>query len=107
MSRTPSDRTRLIRSATRRPEAGRRPVNPPIERVSTLLNPHAGMLFDPAPGPVYGIEDLAAARELRNLLAELEGAAGAWITPSGLSALTVPLIALTRPGDGVLTTDAL
>lgn len=107
MSRTPSDRTRLIRSATCRPEGGRRPVNPPIERASTLLNPHAGSLVDPALGPVYGIEDLAAATELRRLLAELEGAAGAWITPSGLSALTVPLIALTRPGDGILTTDAL
>lgn len=62
---------------------------------------------DEGAGPVYGIEDLAAARELRSLLAGLEGAADAWLVPSGLAAVTVPLTALLRHGDEVLTTDAL
>lgn len=101
-----SDRTRLIASATRR-GAGRRPVSPPVERASTLLNDAPGAMRDEAAGPVYGIEDLSAARELRAALADLEGAADAWLVPSGLAAVTVPLTALLRPGDEVLATDAL
>jgi len=101
-----TDRTRLIASATRRGR-GRRPVAPPIERASTLLNDTPGAMRDESRGPVYGIEDLSAARELRTLLAELEGAADAFLVPSGLAAVTVPLTALLRHGDEVLTTDAL
>lgn len=101
-----TDRTRLIASATRRGH-GRRPVAPPIERASTLLNDAPADMRDEALGPVYGIEDLSAARELRTLLAELEGGVDAWLVPSGLAAVTVPLTALLRTGDAVLTTDAL
>lgn len=101
-----SDRTRLIASATRRGQ-GRRPVSPPVERASTLLNDDPAAMRDETAGPVYGIEDLSAARELRSALAGLEGAADAWLVPSGLAAVTVPLTALLRPGDAVLTTDAL
>lgn len=61
---------------------------------------------DESLGPVYGIEDLDAARELRLTLAELEGAADVRLVPSGLAAVTVPLTALLRAGDEVLTTDA-
>jgi cystathionine beta-lyase len=101
-----TDRTRLIAAATRRGR-GRRPVAPPIERASTLLNDTPGAMRDESRGPVYGIEDLSAARELRDLLCDLEGAKEAWLVPSGLAAVTVPLTALLRPGDEVLTTDAL
>jgi cysteine-S-conjugate beta-lyase len=106
MSRSPSDRTRLIRSATRKPAQGRRPVNPPIERASTLLNPSASTLRDPSLGPVYGIDGMTVQHELRALIAEMEGAADAWLTPTGLAAVTIPLLALTRPGDTVVATDA-
>lgn len=101
-----SDRTRLIASATRRGR-GRRGVSPPVERASTLLNDDPAALRDDSAGPVYGIEDLSAARELRSALADLEGAKDAWLVPSGLAAVTVPLTALLRPGDEVVTTDAL
>ena len=101
-----TDRTRLIAAATRRGR-GRRPVAPPIERASTLLNDKPGAMRDESRGPVYGIEDLSAARELRDLLCDLEGATDAWLAPSGLAAVTVPLTALLHPGDEVLTTDAL
>ncbi|MDP2765300.1 MAG: cystathionine beta-lyase, partial [Brevundimonas sp.] len=59
-----TDRTRLIASATRRGR-GRRAVAPPIERASTLLNDSPDAMRDESRGPVYGIEDLSAARELR------------------------------------------
>lgn len=101
-----ADRTRLIAGATRR-GAGRRPVSPPVERASTLLNHSPVSMRDETLGPVYGIEDLSAARELRAAIAGLEGAADAWLVPSGLAAVTVPLLALLRPGDEVLVTDAL
>ncbi len=100
------DRTRLIASATRRGR-GRRPVSPPVERASTLLNDDPAAMRDESAGPVYGIEDLGAARELRAALADLEGATDAWLVPSGLAAVTMPLTALLRPGDAVLATDAL
>lgn len=101
-----SDRTRLIASATRRGQ-GRRPVNPPIERASTMLSDRAEAMRDDAEGPVYGLEGGTAARQLRAALADLEGAADAFLVPSGLAAVTVPLLALTRPGDEVITTDAV
>lgn len=111
-SRPPSsDRTRLIAAATRRGH-GRRPVNPPIERASTMLNDAPATMRDTLPGamhpqPAYGIEDLSAGQALRQALADLERATDVWLVPSGLAAVTVPLTALLRPGDEVLTTDAL
>ena len=101
-----SDRTHLISPATRRGR-GRRGVSPPIERASTLLNDTPDAMRDASVGPVYGIEDLSGARELRTTLADLEGAGDVFLVPSGLAAVTVPLMALLRPGDEVLTTDAL
>src|SRR5690606_13951940 len=101
-----SDRTRLIAGATRR-GLGRRPVNPPIERASTMLSDDPAAMQDPSDGPVYGLDGTSAARELRTALADLEGASEAFLVPSGLAAVTVPLTALLRPGDEVLTTEAV
>ena len=101
-----SDRTRLIATATRRGD-GRRPVNPPIERASTLLSDSVADMRDGSLGPLYGIEGTASQTALRHAIADLEGAADCWLTPSGLMAVTLPLLALTRPGDEILTTDAV
>lgn len=103
---THSDRTRLIASATRRGQ-GRRPVNPPLERASTMLSDAAGKMRDETDGPTYGLSGTSAARQLRDALADLEGADEAFLVPSGLAAVTVPLLALLRPGDEVITTDAV
>ena len=54
-----SDRTRLIASATRR-GGGRRPVNPPIERASTMLSDAVGDMRDDSLGPLYGIDGTAS-----------------------------------------------
>jgi cysteine-S-conjugate beta-lyase len=101
-----SDRTRLIASATRRGQ-GRRPVNPPVERASTMLSDRAEAMRDATDGPTYGLDGGSAARQLRAALADLEGATDAFLVPSGLAAVTVPILALTRPGDEVITTDAV
>ncbi len=102
---THSDRTRLIAPATARGR-GRRPVSPPIERASTMLSDSTEAMRDPTPGAVYGIDDLGAALALREALADLEGAEQTLLVPSGLAAVTLPVLALCRPGDEVLTTDA-
>ena len=72
-----------------------------------MLSDRAAVMRDNADGPTYGLDGGAAARQLRAALADLEGAEDAFIVPSGLAAVTVPLLALTRPGDEVITTDAL
>lgn len=102
----PSDRTRLIASATARGR-GRRPVNPPVERASTMLSDDPARMWDDADGPVYGLEGTGAARALRAAVADLEGAAQTLLVPSGLAAMTVPVMALARPGDSIVATDGL
>ncbi len=99
------ERTRLIRSATRRPEA-RRPVNPPIERGTTLLNRRAADLRDENLGPVYGIDGASVHVELRQRLADMEGAVDTFVVSTGLAAVSVALLALVSPGDEILISDA-
>jgi len=99
------ERTRLIRSATRRPEA-RRPVNPPIERGTTLLNRRAADLRDENLGPVYGIDGASVHVELRQRLAEMEGAADTFVVSTGLAAVSLALLALVSSGDEILISDA-
>ncbi len=101
-----SDRTRLIAVTTRRGQ-GRRPVNPPLERASTMLSDRVSDMQDATDGPIYGLDGTSAARDLRAAVADLEGASEAFLVPSGLASVTVPLLALTHPGDEILTTDAL
>lgn len=103
--KTPHDRTRLIAGATRKGQ-GRRAVNPPLERASTMLSDRVADMRDETDGPTYGLGGTSAARALRAAIADLERAEDAWLVPSGLAAVTVPVMALTRPGDEVLTTDA-
>ncbi len=101
-----SDRTRLIAAATRRGQ-GRRPVNPAIERASTLLSDAVGDMRDASLGPLYGIDGTSSQIALRQALADLERAEQCWLVPSGLAAVTLPLLAMLKPGDEVLTTDAV
>lgn len=98
--------TRLISPATRKGQ-GRRPVNPPIERASTMLSDDPAAMTSSRDGPTYGLEGGAAARQLRAVLADMEGASETFIVPSGLASVSVPLLALLRPGDEVMCTDAV
>lgn len=100
------ERTRLIASATRK-DARRRPLNPPIERATTLLNARAVDLRDEELGPTYAISGGQAHAALREALAELEGADQTFLAPTGLSAVTVALMAALSPGDVLICTDAV
>ena len=99
-------RTRLIRDATARPD-DRRTVNPPIERGTTVLLNKSADLFDDSRGPVYGLGGFGAHRALEKGLAELEAAEEVHLAPSGLAAVTIPLMAMLSAGDEVLITDAV
>ena len=100
------ERTRLLKDAVRR-TAPRRPVNPPIERATTLLNAKAETLRSNALGPSYGISGGQVHAVLKEALAELEHAKSVFLAPTGLAAMTIAILAVVEAGDEVLVTDSV
>ncbi len=94
------DETRIIRSGAE-PRPLVRTVNPPIQRASTVLLPNAAALYDPGETS-YGRDSLSVRTALCEAIAEMEGAAGVKLFPSGLAAMTGALLALLRAGDEIL-----
>ncbi len=99
------ERTRLLKDAARR-TAPRRPVNPPIERATTLINAEAKTLRSNDLGPAYGISGLQVHDVLREALAELEHAGRVFLAPSGLAAATIAILAMLDTGNDVILTDS-
>ena len=89
-----------------RPEPGLgTPVNPPVDRASTLLFARSEDLYrDDIRG--YGRHGSGVHDQLRSLFCELEGGAHAQLYPSGVMACTQPVLAFAKPGDHVLLTDS-
>ena len=98
--------TTRLTSATYGRANSRRPVNVALERGSTVLMESAEVLYDDDIKPTYGTDGLAAQNELCRLLADLEGAREAFIFPTGLAALTVPMFALLQAGDEILVVNS-
>ena len=106
MTRRPNtDATRLIRSG-KAPAKLARTVGPPIQKGSTVLLPNAAALYDERQ-PTYGRAGLAAQDALTSALAELEGAAGVRLFPSGLAAVIGSMLAVLKAGDEVLAADCV
>ena len=86
-------------------------VNTPVFRATTMLFRTVSDLEKAArneyDGIGYGLHGLPTVTDLQDAVATIEGAHGALAVPSGLTATTLPLIALTHPGDHVLVTDAV
>lgn len=99
-----SDETRLIR-AGRSPDKLAKTVGPPIQKGSTVLLPDAEALYDDVSQVTYGRQGLAAHAALADALAEMEGAAGVTLYPSGLAAITGTLLAVLKAGDELLMAD--
>ena len=55
----------------------------------------------------YGLHGLPTVTDLQDTVAAIEGAHAALAVPSGLTATTLPLLALAKAGDHVLVTDAV
>jgi cystathionine beta-lyase len=105
-----SQSTKLVEGG-RRKEWRQRLVNVPVERASTILFENVGDLRANRAGLGtyrYGLQGTATHWALAEALTELEpGAAGTALYPSGLAAITAPLLALLSPGDDLLVPDSV
>ena len=100
--------TGLVEGGRRREWRGRL-VNVPVERASTILFDNVDELHGSKPGLGsyrYGLQGTATHWALAEALTELEpGAAGTILYPTGLAAITGPLLALLSPSDELLAPD--
>lgn len=98
--------------------AGRKPtrsyglVNPPVARGSTVL--HTSVAAKAAigrhalePVEIYGLMGTETHFALEAAIAEIEGGSHAQVTGSGLSAITVPLLAYLKTGEHLLVPDSV
>jgi cystathionine beta-lyase len=110
-----NDRTRS--KATQVGHLGRVPrqflgaVNTPVFRATTMLFPTVADLEAAVRGEYegigYGLHGLPTVTDLQAAMATLEGGHAALAVPSGLTATTLPLLALAHPGDHILVTDSV
>jgi len=102
--------TKLVEGGRRKDWRGKL-VNVPVERASTILFADVAELNASRPGVGtyrYGLQGTATHWALAEALTELEpGAAGTVLYPSGLAAVTTPLLALLSPGDELLVPDSV
>ncbi len=86
-------------------------VNTPVFRASTILFPTVADLEAAQRGAYgsvsYGLHGLPTVRDLQDAIAALEGGHAALAVPSGLTATTLPLLALLSAGDHLLVSDAV
>ncbi|GAB5511530.1 MAG: cystathionine beta-lyase [Hyphomicrobiales bacterium] len=81
-------------------------VNVPVFRGSTVLFPNVESMEDPSDMRfTYGLMNSPSIEALADTINALEEAAGTVLVPSGLAAVTVPLLAVARPGMQVLVPD--
>jgi cysteine-S-conjugate beta-lyase len=102
--------TRLVHGGRRKEWRGRL-VNPPVHRGSTVLFDSAAEARTAAPEfgkPYYGLHGTPTQWALAEALTELEpGAAGTFLYPTGLAAITSALLSVLSSGDELLVTDSI
>jgi len=82
-------------------------VNPPVVHASTVLYPDAATMAGRAQKYTYGTRGTPTTDALATAIDALEGSAGTIVVPSGLAAVTVPLLAFAAAGDHVLIVDSV
>jgi cystathionine beta-lyase len=82
-------------------------VNPPVVHASTVLFPDAATMAARTQKYTYGTRGTPTTDALAAAMDELEGSAGTIIVPSGLAAVTIPLLAFLSAGDHVLIVDSV
>jgi len=113
-----TDADRKLALATRLSHGGRAGtrvhgfVNPPVHRGSTVLyadmaNRRAFMRKRLDQALTYGIQGSATHHALEDVIADVEGGTRCQIYPSGLAAITGPLLAYLGAGDHVLMPDSV
>ncbi|MCR9134969.1 MAG: cystathionine beta-lyase [Alphaproteobacteria bacterium] len=82
-------------------------VNPPVVHASTVLFPDAKTMASNKQKYTYGTHGTPTTDALAAAINALEGSAGTMIVPSGLAAVTIPLLAFLKPGDHLLVVDSI
>ncbi|MBO6719355.1 MAG: cystathionine beta-lyase [Rhizobiaceae bacterium] len=82
-------------------------VNPPVVHASTVLFPDYDTYAARNQRYIYGTHGTPTTDALADALNELEGSAGTVLAPSGLAAITVPLLGFVSAGDHVLIVDSV
>jgi cystathionine beta-lyase len=82
-------------------------VNPPVVHASTVLFPDAETMRTRNQKYTYGTRGTPTSDALCSAIDALEGSAGTIAVPSGLAAVTVPLLAFLSAGDHVLFVDTI
>lgn len=82
-------------------------VNPPVVHASTVLFPNAATMANRSQKYVYGTRGTPTTDALATAIDALEGSVGTIIVPSGLAAVTIPLLAFLAAGDHVLIVDSV
>ena len=82
-------------------------VNPPVVHGSTVLFPDAKTMKERKQRYTYGTRGTPTSDALAAAVNELEGTAGTIIVPSGLAAITVPLLGFLSSGDHALFVDTI
>lgn len=105
--------TRLLtRQKTARKFAEPKPVNPPVMRASTLVYKTVADLQATRARRAseqilsYGARGTATTQALEDALTDLEGGVRTQLYPTGLAAIAGVLLAMLKPGDHLLITDA-
>ena len=82
-------------------------VNPPVVHASTVLFPDAATMAERSQKYTYGTRGTPTTDALTGAIDALEGSAGTVLVPSGLAAVTIPLLAFLSAGDHVLIVDSV
>ncbi|UXN07485.1 cystathionine beta-lyase [Bartonella sp. HY761] len=82
-------------------------VNPPVVRASTVLFPDANTMALENQAYTYGTHGTTTTDALCHAVDLLEGSAVTVLTPSGLAAITMPLLGALSSGDHLLITDSV
>ena len=82
-------------------------VNPPVVHASTVLFPDAATMANRNQKYTYGTRGTPTTDALCDAVNALEGSAGTILVPSGLAAVTVPLLSFLSSGDHVLIVDSV
>jgi cysteine-S-conjugate beta-lyase len=82
-------------------------VNPPVVHASTVLFPDAETMATRNQKYVYATRGTPTTDALAAAIDALEGSAGTILVPSGLAAVTVPLLAFLSAGDHALIVDSV
>lgn len=81
-------------------------INTPVTRGSTVVFPSLGDLEANNQPFQYGRPETPNSRSVGEIITALEGAAGTVLTPSGLSGISLALLACLKSGDELLMTDS-